>query len=105
LIILLDNAVKYSTDVKQVEVFAWINEQNEVAISVKDHGEGIKKEEQSKIFDRFYRIDKARTNSKGGNGLGLSIACEIISVYKGQITVESKEGQGTTFTITLPKVM
>ncbi|MDR1567871.1 MAG: HAMP domain-containing histidine kinase [Streptococcaceae bacterium] len=105
LVILLDNAIKYSGEIRKIEVKAWVNEDDRICISVKDNGEGIPKEAQAKIFDRFYRVDKARTNSQGGNGLGLSIACQIITAYKGEIKVESEVDEGTTFTIVLPKIV
>lgn len=76
LIILIDNAIKYSTDRKEVNVSA-STENKSVIIAVQDFGEGIDSVEQEKIFNRFYRVDKARTREKGGNGLGLSIAKKI----------------------------
>jgi signal transduction histidine kinase len=104
LIILLDNAIKYSTDNKKIEITAWSAERC-VYIKIKDYGEGISKDDLEKIFDRFYRVDKVRTNSKGGNGLGLSIAHQIITTYHGSIKVNSIENQGSEFIIMLPKVV
>ena len=71
-------------------------------IHVEDNGVGISPEEKSQIFDRFYRVNKARSKNKGGFGLGLSIAGAIAQVHQGAIAVESQLGQGSTFTIRLP---
>lgn len=101
LVILVDNGIKYSTDRKEINISAGL-EQNEVQIIVQDFGEGISKEEQSKIFNRFYRVDKARTREKGGNGLGLSIAQKLVNSYHGKISVDSVEGQGSQFTVIFP---
>lgn len=101
LIILLDNAVKYSTDRKEVHI-SLATTNKEVQIAIQDFGEGISEEDQEKIFDRFYRIDKARSRLKGGNGLGLSIAKQLINGYGGQITVNSVIGNGSIFNIRLP---
>ncbi|SJZ85502.1 Signal transduction histidine kinase [Pilibacter termitis] len=100
-IILLENAIKYSVDKKEVVIT--IGEvDNRFVFSVQDFGEGMESEEVKRIFDRFYRIDKARARTKGGNGLGLSIAKQLIENYKGKIDVTSELGRGTTFTISLP---
>ena len=101
LVILIDNGIKYSTDRKQINVSADLFD-NEVHIIVQDFGEGISKENQSKIFNRFYRVDKARTRERGGNGLGLSIAQKLVTSYHGTISVDSVEGQGSQFKITFP---
>lgn len=101
LVILIDNGIKYSTDRKQMNVSAGLSH-DEVSIMVQDFGEGISKEEQDKIFNRFYRVDKARTREKGGNGLGLSIAQKLVTSYHGQISVDSVEGQGSQFKIVFP---
>lgn len=76
----------------------------EVNIIVQDFGEGISQEDQEKIFNRFYRVDKARTREKGGNGLGLSIAQKLVDSYDGEISVESVEGQGSQFKLRLPRL-
>lgn len=101
LIILLDNAVKYSTDQKLIHL-SISNTIANVQITVQDFGEGIAAENINKIFGRFYRIDKARSRHKGGNGLGLSIAKELIEGYRGYISVESVLGNGSTFRIEFP---
>jgi len=101
LVILMDNAVKYSTD--RQEIHLSISESmSYVQIAIQDFGEGMSQEDQKKIFSRFYRVDKARSRNKGGNGLGLSIAKELLEGYKGDITVESVLGHGSVFRIQLP---
>ena len=70
---------------------------------VKDNGPGIAKEHQPRIFERFYRVDKARSSKIGGTGLGLAIVKYIVQAHKGHVDVVSKLGKGTTFTIHLPK--
>lgn len=101
MIILLDNAIKYSGGNDKIEISA---EQfaDETIISVKDFGIGISNEHVSDVFNRFYRVDRARSRQKGGTGLGLSIAKRLIEKYKGKITVESEEGKGTKVSIILP---
>ncbi|MBQ4227807.1 MAG: cell wall metabolism sensor histidine kinase WalK, partial [Clostridia bacterium] len=71
-------------------------------MSVTDNGIGIPKSEQEHIFDRFYRVDKARSRATGGTGLGLSIARQMILAHGGNITVTSEEDKGSTFTVSLP---
>ncbi|MDR1521632.1 MAG: HAMP domain-containing histidine kinase [Streptococcaceae bacterium] len=102
IIILLDNAIKYSTNKQQIDII--VKEDNkEVEISICDYGEGIAKDDLDKIFNRFYRVDKARARKKGGNGLGLSIAKQLMENYNGKIAVKSKINQGTEFSISIPK--
>lgn len=101
LVILIDNGIKYSTNRKQLNVSAGVSKQ-EVNIVVQDFGEGIAPEDQKKIFNRFYRVDKARTRQRGGNGLGLSIARKLVTSYHGEISVESVEGQGSQFKLVFP---
>lgn len=101
LVILIDNGIKYSTDRKQINVSAGVTKK-EVTIIVQDFGEGISQEDQKKIFNRFYRVDKARTREKGGNGLGLSIAQKLVKSYHGRISVDSVEGQGSQFKMVFP---
>lgn len=103
LIILLDNAVKYSTKRKEVHLSADTTLQ-EIHIVVQDFGMGISPESQQRIFDRFYRVDKARSRERGGNGLGLSIAYRLVKAYGGQLTVDSVEGSGSMFKVTLPTI-
>ncbi len=101
LIILCDNAVKYSTTRKEVHLTLSKNF-NAVEIGVQDFGEGIPAEETKKVFDRFYRVDKARSRKKGGNGLGLAIAKRLVEGYHGTISLESSLGYGSIFRATLP---
>ncbi len=101
LIILLDNAKKYSNDHIEVE----LKEQDQtVSISVKDFGIGIPLEARAHVFDRMYRVDKARSRKTGGSGLGLSIAKRVVEQHNGNILLESVEGKGSTFTVILPKL-
>lgn len=97
--ILIDNALKYSDRSIKLEV---IKRDKKVFIKVIDYGVGISEAEQAHIFDRFYRIDKARSRDTGGTGLGLAIAKTIITEHDGTISVESELGKGTTFIIYLP---
>lgn len=98
IIILLDNAIKYSND--RIEVFLK-KDQNHAIINIKDYGIGIPKEEIDNIFERFYRVDKARSRETGGSGLGLHIAKSIIKLHKGDIKIISKEGSGTNVELLL----
>ena len=104
ILILVDNAIKYTP--KGGNVTIRIENINEAAVtfSVQDSGIGIAKEDQDKIFERFYRVDKARSREIGGNGLGLSIASEIVRLHEGKISVESELGQGTKFIVELKKI-
>lgn len=101
LYILLDNAVKYSPDGGQVKVKLSQRDRH-WTMSVSDEGIGIDAEDQSRIFDRFFRSDKSRTRTVGGHGLGLSIAKWIAGIHGGTITVKSEPGKGSTFTVQLP---
>lgn len=101
LIILSDNAFKYSQERKEIH-FSMSRTNRDVQIAVQDFGEGISQEDASHVFDRFYRVDKARSREKGGNGLGLSIAQKLIEGYGGSISLESSLGHGSIFRITLP---
>lgn len=103
LIIILDNAVKYSTDRKEVHISV-SSTLNKFEIAIQDFGEGIPDEDIDKVFNRFYRVDKARARTKGGNGLGLSIAHKLLESYKGNISVESAVGKGTIFRIFIPMI-
>lgn len=103
LIILLDNAVKYSTDRKEILISASTSLKH-VEVMVQDFGEGMTKENLKNIFNRFYRIDKARARHTGGNGLGLSIAQQLVENYNGTISVTSYPGQGSSFTFRIPLV-
>jgi two-component system sensor histidine kinase SenX3 len=98
---LLDNAVKYSDAGEPVEVDARVVG-DRVAISVRDHGIGIPARDRERIFERFYRVDRARSRATGGTGLGLSIVRHVAQVHGGEVGVESREGEGSTFTLQLP---
>jgi two-component system phosphate regulon sensor histidine kinase PhoR len=98
---LIDNAVKYSERGDRVEVRAEAGE-DEVVISVSDRGCGIEREHLPRLFERFYRADKARSRKLGGTGLGLAIVKHIIQAHHGSITVESTPGEGSTFSVHLP---
>ena len=101
LVILCDNAVKYSNDRKEIHL-TLSRGMNTVEIGVQDFGEGIAPEDAKRVFDRFYRVDKARSRKKGGNGLGLSIAQRLVEGYHGQISLESSLGAGSLFKVVLP---
>src|SRR5215217_371133 len=98
---LVDNAVKYTPPGGRVEVIGESNE-SEVVISISDTGIGIPEKNLARIFERFYRIDKARSKQTGGTGLGLSIVRHVAENHGGRVTVESTLGEGSTFTIYLP---
>ena len=99
--ILLDNAFKYTPSPGAVELSV-TRQENAALITVRDSGVGIAAEEQGKIFERFYRVDKARSRDLGGAGLGLSIAQWIVQQHRGSIEVESAPGQGSIFRVRLP---
>ncbi|WP_045576949.1 ATP-binding protein [Desulfosporosinus sp. I2] len=100
---LLDNALSHTPSGKTVRVFI-VLEQNQVRIAVQDEGEGIPKEALPYIFDRFFRVNKARSRKDGGMGLGLAIVRQIVEAHGGTIKVESDMGKGTTFWIELPRI-
>lgn len=102
IVILVDNAIKYSAANGLVEV-ELNNHSSYAEILVSDTGEGIKEEEKAKIFERFYRVDKARSRESGGSGLGLSIAQWIAREHGGSISVSSGKIKGSVFKVTLPK--
>ena len=97
----LDNAVKYNCEKGSIEV-KLSEAEKKVRMSFIDSGVGIAEEHKRKIFDRFYRIDKARSRTMGSNGIGLSIADYIVKAHKGHIEVDSTLGKGTRFTVVLP---
>jgi len=101
LVNLLDNAIKYSDRGKDIRIDASRIE-NEAVISVIDEGCGIPREHLPRIFERFYRVDKARSRESGGTGLGLAIVKHIVQAHSGRISVESVPGKGSTFRIHLP---
>lgn len=101
LVNLIDNALKY-TPAGGTACITAENQAQQVAIHVSDTGIGIMPQDLPRIFERFYRVDKARSRQSGGTGLGLSIVKHIIEAHGGQVTVQSRYGQGSTFTFTLP---
>lgn len=101
--ILLDNAIKYTPSPGAVRLTLEQNADKAV-MTVQDSGVGIAPEEQSKIFERFYRVDRARARAQGGTGLGLAIAQWIVSQHLGSIAVESRPGEGATFRVQLPRI-
>ena len=98
---LIENAVKYSDDSKQVDVDTSIVDDRAV-LNVTDHGVGIPAESLDRIFERFYRVDRARSRGTGGTGLGLSIVRHVATNHGGEVTVRSREGEGSTFTFSIP---
>ncbi|WP_219815451.1 cell wall metabolism sensor histidine kinase WalK [Arthrobacter sp. B0490] len=100
---LIDNAIRYSPEGTRVGVGVRSRD-GLVQVSVTDQGSGITPEEQERIFERFYRIDAARSRQTGGTGLGLSIVKHVVSNHGGEVTVWSQAGQGSTFTVRLPEM-
>jgi two-component system, OmpR family, sensor histidine kinase SenX3 len=99
---LLDNAVAYSPEKTKVVVATNLNGNDVVELSVADQGIGIPERDLERIFERFYRVDPARSRVTGGTGLGLAIVKHVTAAHGGKVTVTSKEGSGSTFTLRLP---
>jgi signal transduction histidine kinase len=100
---LLDNAVKYSHQAEDKEIRVGVRREGDsIMISVQDHGVGIARDEQKKIFDRFHRVGTSLVHDVKGSGLGLSIVRHIVEAHHGRVTVESRVGEGSTFSIHLP---
>ena len=102
LINLISNGIKYTPQGGSVTISVDVQEQW-VAIHVADTGIGIPKDDQAKIFERFYRVDKARSRETGGTGLGLSIVQQICRLHGGDIMLESEENKGSIFTMRVPQ--
>lgn len=100
---LLDNAIKYSDPGAQVYV-SLEEEESSVLVRIRDTGVGIPEEDLPQLFERFYRVDKARSRATGGSGLGLSITKELVDLHGGEVSVQSEVGVGSTFEVRLPKV-
>ena len=100
ILILVDNAVKYTQEHGKIKV-SLMAEKGEIHLTVADNGIGIEPEHRERIFDRFYRVDKARSRRMGGNGLGLAIARGIVEAHHGEISLESAVNEGTTFHVRL----
>jgi two-component system phosphate regulon sensor histidine kinase PhoR len=101
LVNLIDNAVKYSDKRRRVRIEAGLQEDS-LFIHIRDQGPGIAKKHLPRLFERFYRVDKARSRKLGGTGLGLAIVKHIVQAHGGHVTVDSNLGKGSTFTIHLP---
>lgn len=98
---IMNNAIKYSPD-GGVITCRLLETHNNVILSISDQGLGIPKKDLGHVFDRFFRVDKARSRAQGGTGLGLAISKEVIELHHGRIWVDSVEGKGSTFYISLP---
>ena len=99
---LIDNAIKYTKESGRIEISLCEQEQA-VCVAVQDNGIGIPKEHRDRVFERFYRVDKARSRELGGTGLGLSIVKHIVLAHNGKIAIESELNKGTTVSVTFPK--
>jgi two-component system phosphate regulon sensor histidine kinase PhoR len=99
---LLANAIKFNRPEGEVRVRVTQNDEGRVAVVISDTGVGIPSQDLPRIFERFYRVDKARSRQVGGTGLGLSIVKHVIERMNGAITVDSQVGKGTTFQVLLP---
>jgi len=98
---LIDNAIKYSGEAKNIIVRASVEDQY-LIITVKDFGIGIRKEEIDKVFERFYRGGDELTRTVKGSGLGLTLVKQIVEAHHGKVSVESEVGKGSTFSVKLP---
>jgi two-component system phosphate regulon sensor histidine kinase PhoR len=102
LINLLDNAIKYGHEGGKITISVIKKNQKEIQFSIQDNGVGIPKEDLPRIFERFYRVDKGRSQELGGTGLGLSIVKHLVQAHGGNVWAESQPGQGSTFYFTIP---
>ena len=100
---LIDNAIKYGGDRMPIDISV-CNERDFGVVRITDHGEGLSPEEQERIFRRFYRVDKSRSQEIAGSGLGLAITKHLVLLHNGTIEVESELGRGATFIVRLPRV-
>ena len=98
---IVSNAIKYTPDGGSIDIATGMDKES-VWVRVQDNGIGIPKQDLPRLFERFYRVDKARSRESGGTGLGLSIAKEILNQHQGRIEIDSVYGSGTTVTISLP---
>jgi two-component system phosphate regulon sensor histidine kinase PhoR len=102
LINLLDNAIKYGHEGGKITISVIKKNQKEIQFSIQDNGVGIPKEDLPRIFERFYRVDKGRSQELCGTGLGLSIVKHLVQAHGGNVWAESQPGQGSTFYFTIP---
>ena len=101
---LLDNAVKYNNEGGHVSARLAPSGEDKMILTISDTGIGIPKDKQGRVFERFYRADESRNKSTGGSGLGLAICKHIVEKHKGELSIESVEGEGTTVTVILPRM-
>lgn len=100
---LIENAIHYASSEGKIDI-TFYQENDHLIFSVQDDGIGIKQQEQERIFERFYRVDKARSRNSGGNGLGLAIVKDYSEILGGKVQIDSYPGVGSTFTVTLPSL-
>jgi two-component system phosphate regulon sensor histidine kinase PhoR len=101
---LLDNAIKYGREGGTASVLGEATPDGRLEITVADDGPGIPQDSQTRIFERFYRVDKARSREQGGTGLGLAIVKHVVQAHGGEVRIESEPGNGSRFIINLPAV-
>jgi len=101
---LVENAVKYSDQTHQVDIRV-VTSDTTVSVEVEDRGIGIPADSIDRIFERFYRVDRARNRATGGTGLGLSIVRHVATNHGGEVNVRSREGEGSTFILQIPRVL
>jgi len=99
---LVDNAIKYGRPGGRTTVEGRALPSGRIEITVTDDGPGIPKESQERIFERFYRVDKARSREQGGTGLGLAIVKHVVQAHGGDVRLESEAGSGSSFILTIP---
>ena len=98
----MDNAIAYAGTNIQININCFREDENFYYFSFSDTGVGVPAEHLNRLFERFYRVDKARSRETGGSGLGLAITRNVVLMHKGAIKLSSKEGEGSTFTLRIP---